>query len=237
MEVIELANREKNVVLFDPVTCEQKVLTINQVAKLLGISKGTVGSAKTRREKNKGYYIVNEGTSGRELKPLIQNIKIENEVWKQIPGASTWISNMGRYKTERGIVFINSKNTNNSAQITIIVNGVKRNFDAHYWVCELFLGPKPEGLLRVHKDGNKFNNRAENLQYAPRAFVNRQNGKKGSAIPVLQIDPNTKEVVEEYSSMSEAAKAVFTTRDTICRAVKKGYESMGYIWVKDTQFI
>lgn len=35
----------------------------------------------------------------------------------------------------------------------------------HALVCDAFIGPMPEGLTRNHKDGNKKNNRADNLEY------------------------------------------------------------------------
>ena len=35
----------------------------------------------------------------------------------------------------------------------------------HHIVCEHFIGPRPDGLVTNHKDGNKLNNRIENLEY------------------------------------------------------------------------
>lgn len=38
----------------------------------------------------------------------------------------------------------------------------------HHLVAEAFLGPRPEGLMVLHKDDNGFDNRLENLRYGDR---------------------------------------------------------------------
>lgn len=48
---------------------------------------------------------------------------------------------------------------------------VRRNnkeYRAHRIIWELFNGPIPEGMLIDHKDGDKFNNRIDNLRLATR---------------------------------------------------------------------
>ncbi|MFF5891228.1 NUMOD4 motif-containing HNH endonuclease [Streptomyces globisporus] len=44
-----------------------------------------------------------------------------------------------------------------------ITNGEKRK--VHALVAEAFIGPRPEGLVVCHNDGNHLNNRADNLRY------------------------------------------------------------------------
>lgn len=38
----------------------------------------------------------------------------------------------------------------------------------HHLVAEAFIGPRPEGLMVLHKDDNTFDNRAEHLRYGDR---------------------------------------------------------------------
>ena len=44
-------------------------------------------------------------------------------------------------------------------------NGKKTPRMVHHLVAECFLGPRPKGLVINHKDGNRFNNAADNLEY------------------------------------------------------------------------
>lgn len=221
----------KPVILFNPVTCEKKLFTVDQIAKIHCVSETTIRTVKSRRQMYHSNYILDIDVTNKELKPLIQGIELENECWKLIPGTVTEVSNWGRYRGPRGIMLIGP-----DARLSLNMDGKNIGHNAHYWVARLFLGETPPGKKVIHKDGNKYNNKAENLMFASQGQLNKQIASKKS-IPVLQLDPQTKEIVEEYSSMSEAAKAVFTTRDTICRAVNRGYESMGYLWIKDTQFV
>lgn len=37
--------------------------------------------------------------------------------------------------------------------------------NVHSLVAEVFIGPRPEGMQVNHKDGNRYNNSVENLEY------------------------------------------------------------------------
>ncbi len=49
------------------------------------------------------------------------------------------------------------------------LNGKNVSIYVHDAVAVAFIGPKPEGAHVNHKDGNKTNNRADNLEYTTRA--------------------------------------------------------------------
>lgn len=59
--------------------------------------------------------------------------------------------------------------------ITITANrsdtGKQKRAHIHHLVCEAFHGPRPEGLLALHRNGDKLDNRAENLYWG----TSRQN--------------------------------------------------------------
>ncbi len=48
---------------------------------------------------------------------------------------------------------------------TLSVGATKRTFTLHSLVASAFKGPRPQGYVVRHKDGDKLNNRASNLLY------------------------------------------------------------------------
>lgn len=224
----------KEVYLFDPITQDRRLVTIKKAADILGVKECTISSIKSKGIANKGFYILDDVTS-KTIKPLIQIGDLLEEVWRLIPGSSVEVSSRGRYRGKCGILVLNARN--NKPTITINVDGKNMSLRAHYWVEQLFMEDKPKGKKTAHKDGNSFNNKVENLIYVSKGYINKQIALSSTAIPVLQLDPVTHEVVEEYVSMSEAARALYTTRDTIYRAVVEKRQSLGFIWVKDVEVI
>ena len=109
-------------------------------------------------------------------------MKTENEIWKDIPGYEGLyqVSNLGRVKTlgrkkgvgtgnkERHSFIMKSTSTSKDGYIRISLCklGVKKSFKIHHLVAIAFLGHVRCGMLKVvdHKDNNKLNNSASNLQ-------------------------------------------------------------------------
>lgn len=110
---------------------------------------------------------------------------VMNEIWKDVSGFEGYyqVSNLGRVKsydrviTERG--GITRKHYGRIihhglagcgyAQIHLYVNGVQTVTYAHRLVAAAFIGPCPDGLEVNHKNGNKQDNRVENLEYVTRS--------------------------------------------------------------------
>lgn len=50
-------------------------------------------------------------------------------------------------------------------RISLYKAGEKRSKSVHSMVLEAFVGPRPDGLIACHNDGNKLNNRYTNLRW------------------------------------------------------------------------
>jgi len=100
--------------------------------------------------------------------------EIEGERWEQIDEYEDWyeISDFGRVKrvkaargTYIGRILKPSINSNGYSQVKLCKNGKEHSVKAHVLVTNAFIGPCPDGMERNHMDGDKTNNRLDNLEY------------------------------------------------------------------------
>lgn len=166
-------------------------------------------------------------------------------MWKDIEGYEGYyqVSDEGqvrRIKKDGTYRMLKNKEGSKYYTVDLCKKGTRKGANVHRLVAETFLG-KPEGRMEVnHKDGNKKNNRLENLEWVtPRQnFEHAINELKHfpwgkPAKRVKAIDPETNEVVAEFQSLADAAKAVgkISARSSIT-LVCQGYQNTayGYKW-------
>lgn len=154
------------------------------------------------------------------------------EVWKDIAGYEGLYqaSSMGRirrlrfinnYVDKRKITIVKAYPINSGyLKIMFHKDGGYENKLVHRIIAETFI-PNPKGLDQVnHKDGNKHNNNADNLEWCTQSenmrhavnmglFTAFSLGKYGAdnpkAIPVEMLDKNTGELLKRFGSLIDAA--------------------------------
>lgn len=84
---------------------------------------------------------------------------MDNEKWVQIDNAYS-VSSFGRVKGPRKITF-GSVGSRGYLQVCIH----RKTKNVHVLVAEAFLGQRPDGMHVCHGDGDKTNNRLDNLRY------------------------------------------------------------------------
>ena len=96
------------------------------------------------------------------------------EEWRQIPGYEGLydVSDFGRARSARdghgtfiGRLLKPCMQRRGYYQFTLCNNGTRRTCTAHRLVMAAFVGPRPDGKEVNHKDGDKANNRLDNLEY------------------------------------------------------------------------
>lgn len=117
------------------------------------------------------------------------------EQWRDIPGYEGYyqVSSEGRVKSlprkvARGgnILSVNGKmlragrTGKNYLMVVLSKEGVGKSKEIHTLVAEAFLGPKPPGMVIRHLDGDKHNNRADNLAYGTLSDNTRDSVKHGT---------------------------------------------------------
>lgn len=157
-------------------------------------------------------------------------------MWKRIKQYPNYMVN------ERGDVF--SLNCNKiltpSASrgyfhVVLMRNGVRHNFSVHRLVAAAFVD-NPDGLPCVnHKDENKLNNNASNLEWCSYRYNNtyrQRHLKAGEKLrkAVSQFDGDGN-LVGSYESTRAAAKATGVREQWIARAARGERKTCkGFIW-------
>ena len=165
------------------------------------------------------------------------------ETWKSIPGYACYpvyqVSTLGRVKrlTVNGDRIIKPFKKHGYLYVGLCKNGKQTHYRLHRLVAEAFL-PNPDNLPQInHKDEDKSNNRVNNLEWCDGAY-NTNFGKRNRKIsesnskPVVALDKISGKEVYRFSSITEAAKAVYNARvshiSDCCKGNRK--TSGGYKW-------
>jgi len=179
------------------------------------------------------------------------------EIWKGIKG---WegvyqVSSHGRlrsFKKEPGGRILSNKNAKGGYFSIVLQNkGARRFVRMHVLVAEAFIPRPPDKQEVNHKDGNKQNNKVDNLEWATRrenvrhavkmnpgmvAGMNRFN-EYVNPRPVLQIDQHGR-VIGKFNNCKEAGRATGVCSRNIhqvasCTEYKPGKtrsQAGGYRW-------
>lgn len=192
------------------------------------------------------------------------------EKWKPINGYEGlyMVSNRGRVrsidrnvhrkrgttKMLHGRIIRQQKRTNGYFFVTLSKQGKLKSLDVHRLVAMAFVEGQNDGLVVNHKDENKHNNNASNLEWvtlkqnanygtaiarrvANSNFKGKNNpmyGKRGgdnpNSVPILQFNKDGV-LIAEWSSAAEAGKILKINPSSIRRCVN-GYlqTSGGYMW-------
>lgn len=82
--------------------------------------------------------------------------------------------------------------------VSLIVNGKRLTRGVHQVVADAFLGPRPQGREVNHKDGDKTNNHASNLEYTTHAENCAHAGRHGLVNgPGLKGERNPRAVLSD----------------------------------------
>ena len=152
---------------------------------------------------------------------------LDGEEWREIDYFPNYeFSNMGRVRTKgsskidsRGRLQINhskllktgrgSTNGNAYSQARIVnKNGVRECYLVHRLIAIAFLGGEHKGMIVNHINGNKKDNRAENLEwcnYSENNFHAYKNSLKTDNIKVVAINSVNGELIDFYYSINDAS--------------------------------
>lgn len=200
--------------------------SVREAANTLKINRNTIFEVCNNNRKSAGNF------KWKYIKPNTNNL--EDEIWKQNIGIfNTYkISNMGRIKNSSGKILLYS--TNEYYNIHLQQNKTKKTVRVHRIIAECFI-PNPNNLPFVnHKNGNKLDNRVDNLEW----INNSDNIKhaydigliKIKTFKIAQMDLNNN-VIKIWNSVKEATIFYNSGKETIRAAcVGRNMTALGYKW-------
>ena len=145
------------------------------------------------------------------------------------------VSNIGQIRSVRSGRILKQKINNRGYCLAhLSKDGTQKNVSVHRLVGNAFI-PNPKKKPQIdHIDGNKQNNRVDNLRWVTGKEncnnpITKQNLVKAISKPVEQLDLNGK-VLATYPSTIEVGRVLGFDQSNISKACRKGIKRYGYYW-------
>lgn len=172
---------------------------------------------------------------------------MENEIWKDITGYEGFyqVSNLGRVRSvDRKIIrnngwvqtfrgrIVRTTEILGYKMVHLSKAGTTTNHYVHRLVAQAFV-PNPNNYREVnHKDEDKANNRAENIEWCTRRYnllYGDRGRKAGIALGKRVVLIGEDGVEHHFYSRSEAGRYLGVTVQAISQAIRKKQKSKGFI--------
>lgn len=193
--------------------------SITAAAHMLGISVSTASRACRSMVPTSGHLL--------RFKE-IEDIQKFGEEWRPMLDPSSGclvgerlVSSLGRITSHYGVVGFGHLTRMGYLQASISQNGQRRLVSVHQLVAAAFIGLPPSGQCVNHKDLNKANNSADNLEYLTAAenrahFLAHSAGTRRSGLkPVWSKTFESDEPWKWHGSVARAAKELGLSRSSI----------------------
>lgn len=155
-----------------------------------------------------------------------------NEVWKDVANAEEYyqISNLGRIRNKGTREILKPSKSGGYLHIELRY-GINKNYLIHRLVAEAFISNPLNFKYVNHKDENKLNNSADNLEWCTcRYNVNYGKGSLERNQRIIQYDLNGN-ALKIWESMKDACNELgirYQGISACCRGIHK--TSGGYAW-------
>lgn len=163
------------------------------------------------------------------------------EEWKDIAGYELYyqISNIGQVKRKDTGKILKNNIRNGYEYVTLCVNRQRKKFYVHRLVAIAFI-PNPKSYEQVnHKDGNKSNNKVDNLEWCTQKENLMHAFRTGLNTPTIEnlIRFDRKPVIriedgKWFSGVTEAANQMGVCEAAMSQCLNKGLSATccGYHW-------
>ena len=166
------------------------------------------------------------------------------EIWKDIQDYEGLykVSNLGRIKSlprngtiNQDRILKQTKDNNGYLIVGLHKNNTVKKTSVHRIVAKAFIKNVENYDVINHKDGNKQNNRVDNLEWCTQKYNVKEAIRLGLQVPhnkkkVLQFNKN-EEFIKEYESICEAERITKIYQANISRCCMKQRKTAGgFVW-------
>lgn len=160
------------------------------------------------------------------------------EFWKKHPDIDgIEVSSFGRVRSVKGYCYKSNPGNSGYLLVQFYVNGKHVTKNVHRLVAETFI-TNPNNLPDVnHKDSDKTNNNANNLEWCSHSYNIQYREKRGKAlgIPVLAIDLTTLDI-SRFQSQHEASRILEVNAGNLNSVISgRTKQAGGYLFVNDDE--
>ena len=131
-----------------------------------------------------------------------------------------WGGVSGRGGTHGGYMKLTNLDKDGYVKIGLRMKGQRKWYRFHQLVCEAFHGPRPEGCVVDHRNGDKVDNRATNLWWVSLA-ENCAKDQFGEASPRAKLTEKQVRKIRGDSRSYRALAEVYSVHPMTVRDVKK----------------
>lgn len=167
-----------------------------------------------------------------------QGVIFMQEIWKDIDGyeGDYQISNIGNVKSlKNNIILVPSITVYGYKRVCLSKNGIKKNMVIHRLVATAFVENPNKYKIVNHKDENKLNNNADNLEWCDIKYntnygtcIERRAKNKQRAVVQYDRDMNYIKTYESIKQASNGNYSMYTHIGQCCRGELKTVG--GYVW-------
>lgn len=200
--------------LYDPRTNVTRKTTYEELEGITGRPKSSLMSARSRKGKLKAIdcYITDENTTIEQRREWYAKETYSDEAWLTIKGSGDQfkISNYGRlkrvYKTTEKFLLPFQRKGRGNLFIKCRYQGKYGEYKVGHLVAAHFIREKQPGENVIRKNGIITDDFVGNLEYASKEKLGKMTGYKSKSKPVVQVDVQTLEIINEFRSAREAGR-------------------------------
>ena len=162
-----------------------------------------------------------------------------NEIWKPIINYEGFyeISNLNEvkrlagYRCSKERILIPRKNKNGYLYMSLYKSNNRKLFSIHQLMLEAFIGLCPPGMVCRHLDGNKLNNKIENLVWGTRSD-NEQDKKFHGTYQFGSKNPGAKLNEKQVRIIKYLLRTNYLTQKDIAKIFHVNHRTISYIKLK-----